>query len=65
MKKLITTNYYLLLILVVACGPGCVGNKAETEVTGLKIERKPSAAEEAQGWANAIKTIWSKDNGSD
>jgi len=46
-----------IAILAVAMLAGCVGNKAETEVTGLKIERKPSVAEEAQGWANALDTV--------
>lgn len=57
----------LILILLLSALCGCVGNKtdAKAEVTGLKIERKPSAGEEAKNYAEAIKTLWSRDNGSD
>lgn len=39
------------------CCAGCVGNKARVDATALRIERKPSVAEEAQGWAAAIDTL--------
>lgn len=60
MKK---RNYQLILIATIFSISGCVGNRAE--MNAVKIERKPSAAEEAQGWAAAIKTIWRGDDGSD
>lgn len=56
---------HILFILLIVIISGCVGNKADTDVTGLKIERKPSAGEEAKNYAEAIKTIWSRDDGAD
>ena len=52
------TLCFTLIALILT---GCVGNKAETEVTGIKIERKPSVSEEAQGWADAVNTLLGKD----
>lgn len=55
----------IVIIAALVLLNGCVGNKANVEATALKIERKPSPAEEAQGWASAIKTLWSPANGTD
>lgn len=48
------------LATLMALLAGCVGNKAQTEVVGLKIDRKPSVAEEANGWVDAINKLRDK-----
>lgn len=56
------TIILLLLGTLMLCG--CVGNKAEAEVTGIKIERKPSASEEAKNWVDAFNNLLGRDDGS-